>query len=92
MAKRELSSTLRNLKFMNRAAQKEEKAKKEVEIKDDGNFASPSQTKKWYLLNVGRIDEDNEMVNGRVAGDGCGIGLKVATMNLREDDVATMWA
>ncbi|GKV08086.1 hypothetical protein SLEP1_g19768 [Rubroshorea leprosula] len=35
MAKRELSSTLRSLKFMQRAAQKEEKTKKEEEVKPD---------------------------------------------------------
>ncbi|OMO62030.1 M-phase phosphoprotein 6 [Corchorus capsularis] len=36
MAKRELSSTLRGLKFMQRAAQKEEKVKKEEEVKPEG--------------------------------------------------------
>ncbi|GAB2285800.1 hypothetical protein Dimus_020239 [Dionaea muscipula] len=42
MAKRELSSTLRNLKFMQRATQKEEKPKEEEEErKPDGNFLSP---------------------------------------------------
>ncbi|KAF8402933.1 hypothetical protein HHK36_011026 [Tetracentron sinense] len=43
MAKRELSGTLKNLKFMQRAAQKEEKIKKEEEeeeVKPDGNFFS----------------------------------------------------
>ncbi|XP_057956699.1 uncharacterized protein LOC131149920 [Malania oleifera] len=40
MAKRELSSTLKNLKFMQRAAQREEKTKKEEEVKPDGNFFS----------------------------------------------------
>ncbi|GMH12264.1 hypothetical protein Nepgr_014105 [Nepenthes gracilis] len=41
MAKRELSSTLRNLKFMQRAAQKEEKPKKDEEQSEpDGNFVS----------------------------------------------------
>ncbi|KAK6926993.1 hypothetical protein RJ641_008712 [Dillenia turbinata] len=49
MAKRELSSTLRNLKFMQRAAQKEEKPKKEDEVKPDGNFFNSAQVrKKWY--------------------------------------------
>ncbi|XVF05492.1 hypothetical protein REPUB_Repub05bG0177000 [Reevesia pubescens] len=37
MAKRELSSTLRGLKFMQRAAQREEKVKKEEEIKPEAN-------------------------------------------------------
>ncbi|KAK9279282.1 hypothetical protein L1049_012961 [Liquidambar formosana] len=41
MAKRELSSTLKNLKFMQRAAQREEKSKKEEEVKPDGGFVSP---------------------------------------------------
>ncbi|XP_039009793.1 uncharacterized protein LOC120138381 [Hibiscus syriacus] len=36
MAKRELSSTLRGLKFMQRAAQREEKAIKEEEVKPEG--------------------------------------------------------
>ncbi|KAH1066882.1 hypothetical protein J1N35_031869 [Gossypium stocksii] len=36
MAKRELSSTLRGLKFMQRAAQREEKVKKEEEVKPEG--------------------------------------------------------
>ncbi|OWM66776.1 M-phase phosphoprotein 6 [Punica granatum] len=43
MAKRELSSTLKNLKFMQRAAQREEKPRKEEEeVKPDGSFFSPS--------------------------------------------------
>ncbi|XP_040991806.1 uncharacterized protein LOC121238826 [Juglans microcarpa x Juglans regia] len=42
MAKRELSSTLRNLKFMQRAASREENKKKEEEFKSEGNFCSPS--------------------------------------------------
>ncbi|XP_021894426.1 uncharacterized protein LOC110812062 isoform X2 [Carica papaya] len=41
MAKREISSTLRNLKFMQRAAKNEEKAKKEEEVKPEGNFFPP---------------------------------------------------
>ncbi|KAJ6984450.1 hypothetical protein NC653_022655 [Populus alba x Populus x berolinensis] len=41
MAKRELSSTLKNLKFMQRAVQREEKTKKQgEEVKPDGNFFS----------------------------------------------------
>nr|XP_023891660.1 uncharacterized protein LOC112003694 isoform X1 [Quercus suber]POE61709.1 hypothetical protein CFP56_51914 [Quercus suber] len=42
MAKRELSSTLRNLKFMQRAALREENTKKDEDVKPDGNFCSPS--------------------------------------------------
>ncbi|KAL9270660.1 hypothetical protein AKJ16_DCAP10368 [Drosera capensis] len=42
MAKRELSTTLRNLKFMQRAAKKPEKSEEEEEVrKPDGNFLSP---------------------------------------------------
>ncbi|XP_059429528.1 uncharacterized protein LOC132163305 [Corylus avellana] len=41
MAKRELSSTLKNLKFMQRAAAREENTKKEEEVKPDGNLTSP---------------------------------------------------
>ncbi|KAF8395137.1 hypothetical protein HHK36_019078 [Tetracentron sinense] len=40
MAKRELSSTLKNLKFMQRAALKEEKPKKEEELKPQESFSS----------------------------------------------------
>ncbi|KAJ7947629.1 M-phase phosphoprotein 6 [Quillaja saponaria] len=42
MAKRELSTTLRNLKFMQRASLRDENTKKEEEVKPDGNFSSPS--------------------------------------------------
>ncbi|XP_038900477.1 uncharacterized protein LOC120087689 [Benincasa hispida] len=44
MAKREISNTLRNLKFMQRAVQREEQPKKEEEVKPDENFF-PSSTK-----------------------------------------------
>ncbi|XP_021278020.1 uncharacterized protein LOC110411967 [Herrania umbratica] len=37
MAKRELSSTLRGLKFMQRAAQREEKVKKEEDVNPEGS-------------------------------------------------------
>ncbi|GER45727.1 scarecrow-like transcription factor 11 [Striga asiatica] len=40
MAKRELSTTLKNLKFMQRAAQKDDKSKKEEEVLPAGDFAS----------------------------------------------------
>ncbi|KAI3916650.1 hypothetical protein MKW98_026392 [Papaver atlanticum] len=49
MAKRELSSTLKNLKFMQRGALKVEKAKEEevvVEAKEVTNFSSPNNTQK----------------------------------------------
>ncbi|XP_043707863.1 uncharacterized protein LOC122657156 [Telopea speciosissima] len=54
MAKRELSSTLKNLKFMQRAAQKEEKQKKEEdEVKPHGNFVSPNTHKKCIVIMEG---------------------------------------
>ncbi|XP_022943951.1 uncharacterized protein LOC111448524 isoform X1 [Cucurbita moschata] len=43
MAKRELSNTLRNLKFMQRAGQREDQPKREEEVKPDENFF-PSST------------------------------------------------
>ncbi|KAJ0540398.1 hypothetical protein HanHA300_Chr08g0297811 [Helianthus annuus] len=46
MAKRELSSTLKNLKFMQRGANKEEKTMKEEEVIPDGSFPANLTTKK----------------------------------------------
>ncbi|KAK2996057.1 hypothetical protein RJ640_022174 [Escallonia rubra] len=48
MAKRELSTTLKNLKFMQRAAPKEEKSKKEEETTPNGSFPPSSTPKRWY--------------------------------------------
>ncbi|GAV78283.1 MPP6 domain-containing protein [Cephalotus follicularis] len=53
MAKRELSSTLRNLKFMQRATVRDEKSKKEEEVKPDGNFSSPSTIRKCVVIMEG---------------------------------------
>ncbi|KDP42244.1 hypothetical protein JCGZ_02974 [Jatropha curcas] len=53
MAKREISSTLKNLKFMQRAAQREEKTKKQEEEKPDGNFFSPGVIRKCVVLMEG---------------------------------------
>ncbi|XVF46534.1 hypothetical protein PTKIN_Ptkin03bG0034800 [Pterospermum kingtungense] len=50
MAKRELSSTLRGLKFMQRAAQREEKVKKEEEVKPE---ASSTITRKCVVIMEG---------------------------------------
>ncbi|KAI3450371.1 hypothetical protein Pfo_007036 [Paulownia fortunei] len=50
MAKRELSSTLKNLKFMQRAAQKDEKAKKEEEVMPAGDFPSSSAVKRCVVI------------------------------------------
>ncbi|XP_043701244.1 uncharacterized protein LOC122651779 [Telopea speciosissima] len=53
MAKRELSSTLKNLKFMQRALQNENKQKKEVELKPDGNFVSSNTHRKCIVIMEG---------------------------------------
>ncbi|XP_034687309.1 uncharacterized protein LOC117915742 isoform X1 [Vitis riparia] len=50
MSKRELSSTLKNLKFMQRANQKEEKSKKEEEVKPEDNFFSPNTVKRKCVV------------------------------------------
>ncbi|KAL2898946.1 M-phase phosphoprotein 6 [Bienertia sinuspersici] len=51
MAKRELSTTLKNLKFMQRGAQKVEKPKKDVEeTKPDGEFGSPSNVNRKCVV------------------------------------------
>ncbi|XP_048136247.1 uncharacterized protein LOC115746066 isoform X2 [Rhodamnia argentea] len=50
MAKRELSSTLRNLKFMQRAAAREEKPKKEGEAKANGDFLSSASVRKKCVV------------------------------------------
>ncbi|XP_022947916.1 uncharacterized protein LOC111451657 [Cucurbita moschata] len=51
MAKREISNTLRNLKFMQRAAQKEEQPKKEEEVKPEENlFPSSNIIRKCVVL------------------------------------------
>ncbi|XP_010256893.1 PREDICTED: uncharacterized protein LOC104597166 [Nelumbo nucifera] len=54
MVKRELSSTLKNLKFMQRAAQKEEKSKKEEELQPNSDFVSPGfQNRKCIVIMEG---------------------------------------
>ncbi|KAK4254941.1 hypothetical protein QN277_008011 [Acacia crassicarpa] len=51
MAKRELSSTLKNLKFMQRAALREEKSKKEDEVKPNGNiFEAAAISRKCIVI------------------------------------------
>ncbi|KAJ9565421.1 hypothetical protein OSB04_001387 [Centaurea solstitialis] len=68
MAKRELSSTLKNLKFMQRgAANKEEKTKKEEEevIIPDGNFPSSITTKKCVVIMEG--DPTPGAIRGRMS-------------------------
>ncbi|KAG9454658.1 hypothetical protein H6P81_007562 [Aristolochia fimbriata] len=50
MAKRELSSTLRSLKFMQRAAQREEKAKAEQEAKAEVQVVLTQEKKKCLVI------------------------------------------
>ncbi|KAJ8535580.1 hypothetical protein K7X08_023300 [Anisodus acutangulus] len=71
MAKRELSSTLRNLKFMQRAALREEKPKKEEEEEEvipDGNFASSSAPKRCVIIMEG--DPHPGAIKGRMSFQG----------------------
>ncbi|KAM1148770.1 hypothetical protein EV2_030244 [Malus domestica] len=64
MAKRELSSTLRNLKFMQRATQRE--VKKEEDVKPAVDFAFPSrQIRKCVVIVEG--DPQPEAVRGRMS-------------------------
>ncbi|KAI7744255.1 hypothetical protein M8C21_024734 [Ambrosia artemisiifolia] len=65
MAKRELSSTLKNLKFMQRGAKKEENTKKEEEVIPNGNFASYITTKKCMVIMEG--DPSPGVTKGRMS-------------------------
>ncbi|CAI9108128.1 OLC1v1007656C1 [Oldenlandia corymbosa var. corymbosa] len=71
MAKRELSSTVRNLKFMQRVAQKEGKAKKEEEkdkveeVVSNGIFPSRTATRKCVIIMEG--DPHPEAMRGRMS-------------------------
>lgn len=66
MAKREISSTLKNLKFMQRAAQREESTKKEEDVKPVGNFCSPSiLNRKCVVIMEG--DPHPGAINGRMS-------------------------
>ncbi|XP_058109612.1 uncharacterized protein LOC131252870 isoform X2 [Magnolia sinica] len=54
MSKRELSTTLKNLKFMQRAVQKQEKTKSEQELKPDRAFvSSTTQNRKCKVIMEG---------------------------------------
>ncbi|KAM3234029.1 putative protein isoform X1 [Capsicum annuum] len=70
MAKRELSGTLRNLKFMQRASLREEKPKKEEdkEVVTDGNFPSSSAPKRCVIIMEG--DPHPGAVKGRMSFQG----------------------
>lgn len=66
MAKRELSSTLKNLKFMQRAREKEEVTKKEEEEKRENKIISPANgNKKCVVIMEG--DPKPEAVSGRMS-------------------------
>ncbi|XP_062172576.1 uncharacterized protein LOC133878095 [Alnus glutinosa] len=67
MAKRELSSTLKNLKFMQRAAAREENIKKEEEVKPpDGNLTSPTTVnRKCVVITEG--DPHPGAIKGRMS-------------------------
>ncbi|CAL5424440.1 unnamed protein product [Camellia sinensis] len=65
MAKRELSSTLKNLKFMQRAVQREEKCQKEEEVIPDGNFPSSGTIKKCTVIIEG--DPHPGAIKGRMS-------------------------
>ncbi|CAN4101797.1 unnamed protein product [Withania somnifera] len=68
MSKRELSGTLRNLKFMQRAALREEKSKKEEEVIPDGNFPSSSAPKRCVVITEG--DPHPGAIKGRMSFQG----------------------
>ncbi|CAN4102459.1 unnamed protein product [Withania somnifera] len=68
MAKRELSGTLRNLKFMQRAALREEKSKKEEEVIPDRNFPSSSAPKRCVVIMEG--DPHPGVIMGRMSFQG----------------------
>ncbi|XP_011089497.1 uncharacterized protein LOC105170435 isoform X1 [Sesamum indicum] len=65
MAKRELSSTLKNLKFMQRASLKDEKTKKEEEVVSAGDFPSTSAVKRCVVIVEG--DPHPGMTRGRMS-------------------------
>ncbi|CAI9774623.1 unnamed protein product [Fraxinus pennsylvanica] len=65
MTKRELSSTLKNLKFMQRTAQKEEIGKKEEEVTPAADFSSSSIPKKCVVIVEG--DPHPVAIRGRMS-------------------------
>ncbi|RZC70668.1 hypothetical protein C5167_033832 [Papaver somniferum] len=71
MAKRELSSTLKNLKFMQRGAPKVEKAKQGeelvVEIKEVTNVSSPNNTQKKKCVVIIEGNPHPGSVKGRMS-------------------------
>ncbi|XP_071717674.1 uncharacterized protein [Rutidosis leptorrhynchoides] len=89
MAKRELSSTLKNLKFMQRVAVKEEKTKKEEEvIIPDGNFPSSSiTTKKCMVIMEG--DPSPGAIRGRMSFQSFNPSIDKLNEPRQSDDDAT---
>ncbi|KAL9255972.1 hypothetical protein AKJ16_DCAP18154 [Drosera capensis] len=68
MAKRELSTTLRNLKFMQRAVKKPEKSVEEEEVrKPDGNFLSPGTVLNKKCVVILEGDPHPGSVKGRMS-------------------------
>ncbi|MCL7041772.1 hypothetical protein MKW94_030588 [Papaver nudicaule] len=71
MAKRELSSTLKNLKFMQRGSPKVEKPKQEeevvVEVKEVNNFSSPNNTQKKKCVVILEGNPHPGSVKGRMS-------------------------
>ncbi|KAF7805438.1 M-phase phosphoprotein 6 [Senna tora] len=66
MAKRELSNTLKNLKFMQRAALREEKTKKEDEVKPDGSiFGTSTISRRCVVIMEG--DPHPGAIKGRMS-------------------------
>ncbi|EYU18992.1 hypothetical protein ABFS82_04G180700 [Erythranthe guttata] len=65
MAKRELSSTLKNLKFMQRVIQKDEKAEKEEEVMPAGDFPRSAAVKRCVVVVEG--DPHPGVTRGRMS-------------------------
>ncbi|KAK9755256.1 hypothetical protein RND81_01G013100 [Saponaria officinalis] len=66
MGKMEMSTVLKNLKFMQRAAQKEEKIKEEEQPKADGNFIPPSNVNRKCVV-ILEGDPQPGTVRGRMS-------------------------
>ncbi|XP_068644601.1 uncharacterized protein [Aristolochia californica] len=79
MAKRELSSTLRSLKFMQRATQREEKAKAEQEAKAEVQVVLTQENKKCLVVMEGNTP------GGAVCGRMSFQGFNPSVEKLREE-------
>ncbi|WZZ38923.1 hypothetical protein YC2023_035182 [Brassica napus] len=69
MAKREreISSTLRNLKFMQRSALKEEKKKKKIDEEPNGSFSSLGSVARKCLCGHNRLGSSARALLGRMS-------------------------